>query len=149
MANQTEEPLVVEVVGSHPDKKENQGFLAWFLNLTATNKGNKPLVVAVIGARLNKKNKPGLRTWWRVRKAAKLGQSLRRGKVPFQYVLVPAPTFSDAKSRMFLQLAITERDKDCEHTPIIPPMGEVVPLKKHLDFVRSIAAEHEADFLKM
>ncbi len=115
----------------------------------AANQIEKRLVVAVVGARLNKKGKLGFRTWWRVRKAVKMGQRLRRGNVPFQYVLVPAPTCSDAKSRMFLQLAITQRDEGCEHVPIIPPMGEVVPLKKHEDFVRSVAVEHDAHFLKM
>ena len=115
----------------------------------AANKTEKRLVVAVLGARLNKNGKLGFRTWWRVRKAAKLGQSLRRGNVPFQYVVVPAPTCSDAKSRMRLQIAITGRDQTCDHVPIFPPMGEVVPRKQQVDFVRSIAREYNAHPLMM
>ena len=115
----------------------------------AANKTEKRLVVAVLGARLNKNGKLGFRTWWRVRKAAKLGQSLRRGKVPFEYVIVPAPTCSDALSRMRLQIALTQRDQDCEHTPILPPLGEAVLRKQHVDFVRSIAREYNAHPLMM
>lgn len=99
----------------------------------------KHFIVAVVGARLTKKRRLGLGTWLRMRNAAKLGKSLRRNGVPFQYVIVPDVAASNAESRMRLLLALSTFDDGYQEALIMPDMGHVVPRKEQVTFARTAA----------
>ncbi len=109
----------------------------------------KKMVVAVVGASINRKGRLSLGTWLRIRRAVKLGESLRLSGIPFRYVIVPVPESSDAWSRQRLQLALTQRDKGCDHVPVMPPLWERLSRKEHVGFVRSKAVQAGAHFLLM
>ena len=106
---------------------------------------DKKFLIAVVGAGLNKKGRLRLGTWWKIRNATELMRSLEEsGERVEGIAIVPLPDSSDAWSRQRLQLALTQRYQGCDHFPIMPPMGDSLPRKDHVQFARSLAEQRGA-----
>lgn len=107
----------------------------------------RKFLIIVLRAKLNKTGQPSFLTRWRIRRATKLGASMRRSELEFRYVLVPHHTAAAKEQTRRLLMELATQDPAYQGSYLTPELGMVVPPKSQIDFARDAAVKAGAKFV--